>query len=155
MRRLLNIGAPVQIATAGGRVDPPDTVHEVLRKVVDLMARGHAVALVAENQVVTTQRAADIPGMRAPSSSNCSNPARWDITGWGISGVYLRDVLAFARKRDEDRQAALDQLTRDAFEAGLYDRNAFPEKWPGPVTEGSPVVLDSCAAGPARPSPRS
>lgn len=41
--------------------------------------------------------------------------------------VYLRDVLEFARKRDEERQAALDRLSRQAFEAGLYDRNVMPE----------------------------
>ena len=40
--------------------------------------------------------------------------------------VYLRDVLEFARKRDEERQAALDRLSRQAFEAGLYDRNVMP-----------------------------
>jgi hypothetical protein len=41
--------------------------------------------------------------------------------------VYLRDVLEFSRKRDKERLAALDLLARDAFEAGLYERNAFPE----------------------------
>jgi hypothetical protein len=28
---------------------------------------------------------------------------------------------------DEDRLAALDRLSRQAFEAGLYDRNEMPE----------------------------
>jgi hypothetical protein len=39
----------------------------------------------------------------------------------------LRDVLAFAKKRDEERLAALDRLAHDAFEAGMYERNVFPE----------------------------
>jgi len=41
--------------------------------------------------------------------------------------IYLRDVLEFAKKRDEERLAALDRLSRDAFEAGLYDRNVLPK----------------------------
>ena len=41
--------------------------------------------------------------------------------------VYLRDVLEFAKKRDKQRLAALDLLASDALEAGLYDRNVFPE----------------------------
>jgi hypothetical protein len=41
--------------------------------------------------------------------------------------VYLRDVLAFAKKRDEERLAALDRLAHDAFETGMYERNVFPE----------------------------
>jgi excisionase family DNA binding protein len=40
--------------------------------------------------------------------------------------VYLHDVLAFAKKRDEERLAALDLIARDGFEAGLYERNAIP-----------------------------
>ena len=128
LNRLLSTGAPAQIATAGGRVDLPDAVQEVLRKVVDLMAHGHAVALVTENQVVTTQRAADILGMSRPFFIKLLESGAMGHHRVGNQRrVYLRDVLAFARKRDEDRQAALDQLTRDAFEAGLYDRNAFPE----------------------------
>jgi excisionase family DNA binding protein len=41
--------------------------------------------------------------------------------------VYLRDVLEFAKKRDAERLASLDRLSRDAFEAGLYERNVLPE----------------------------
>lgn len=41
--------------------------------------------------------------------------------------VYLRDVLEFAKKRDKERLAALDRLSRDAFEAGLYDLNVLPK----------------------------
>jgi hypothetical protein len=41
--------------------------------------------------------------------------------------ICLRDVLKFAMKRDKERLSALDLLTRDAFEAGLYERNVFPE----------------------------
>jgi hypothetical protein len=41
--------------------------------------------------------------------------------------VYLRDVLKFAKKRDEERLASLDRLSRDAFEAGLYERSVFPK----------------------------
>jgi len=38
---------------------------------------------------------------------------------------YLRDVPAFVKKRDQKRLATLDRLSRDAFEAGLYERNVF------------------------------
>ncbi len=39
----------------------------------------------------------------------------------------LRDVLEFARKSEKERLASLNRLARDAFEAGLYERNAIPE----------------------------
>ena len=40
--------------------------------------------------------------------------------------MNMRDVLAFGARREADRQAALDELTRQAFESGLYDRNVLP-----------------------------
>jgi excisionase family DNA binding protein len=75
-----------------------------------------------------TQRAADMLGM--------SRPFFIKQLGSGLMAhhrvgnqrrVYLRDVLEFAKKRDKERLAALDLLTRDAFEAGLYERNVLPE----------------------------
>lgn len=31
------------------------------------------------------------------------------------------------QRRDEERRAALDRLSRTAMETGLYDRNEFPD----------------------------
>jgi excisionase family DNA binding protein len=92
------------------------------------MSHGQTITLVPDNQVITTQRAADILGMSRPffikqlegglmAHHRVGNQRR----------IYLRDVLEFAKKRDKERLSALDLLARDAFEAGLYERNTFPE----------------------------
>jgi hypothetical protein len=39
----------------------------------------------------------------------------------------LRDVLESAHNRERERQVALDRLSRNAFESGLYQKNKFPE----------------------------
>jgi hypothetical protein len=41
--------------------------------------------------------------------------------------IYLKDLLAYQKRRDVERKAALDRIARDAFESGLYDRTAIPE----------------------------
>src|ERR1700684_4734158 len=61
-----NGGNAALVSSAGERIDLPNTVYEILRKVVTLMAHGQAVTLVPDNQAVTTQRAADILGMSRP-----------------------------------------------------------------------------------------
>jgi len=92
------------------------------------MSHGQTITLVPDNQVITTQRAADILGMSRPffikqlegglmAHHRVGNQRR----------IYLRDVLEFAKKRDKERLSALDLLAHDAFEAGLYERNAFQE----------------------------
>jgi excisionase family DNA binding protein len=128
LEKLLRRGVPALISPAGERIELPGTVVEVLRTAVGFMSHGQTVTLIPDNQAITTQRAADILGMSRPffikrlesglmAHHRIGNQRR----------VYLRDVLEFAKKRDKERLAALDILARDAFEAGLYERNVFPE----------------------------
>ena len=128
LERALLRGVPALVTSAGERIEIPGTVFEVLRTAVGFMSHGQAVTLVPDNQAITTQRAADILGMSRPffikqlegglmAHHRVGNQRR----------IYLRDVLEFAKKRDKERLSALDLLTRDAFESGLYERNVFPE----------------------------
>jgi excisionase family DNA binding protein len=78
--------------------------------------------------MVTTQQAADIMGVSRPFFIKLLESGVMAHHRVGNQRrVSLRDVQEFARKRDEARLAALDRLTQDAFEAGLYERNVFPE----------------------------
>jgi excisionase family DNA binding protein len=92
------------------------------------MSQGQAITLVPDNQVVTTQRAADTLGMSRPFFVKLLETGVMAHHRVGNQRrVYLRDVLKFAKKRDKERLASLDRLSRDAFEAGLYERNVFPK----------------------------
>ena len=125
---MLNRGNAALVSSVGERIDLPNTVYEILRKVVTFMAHGQAVTLVPDNQAVTTQRAADILGMSRPFFVKSLETGVMPFHRVGNQRrVYLRDVLSYAQKRDEERHAALDRLSRAAVEAGLYDRNRFPE----------------------------
>jgi len=128
VERLLNRGVPALINPSGERIELPKTVFEVLRTAVKFMSHGQAVTLVPENQVVTTQRAAEILGMSRPFFIKLLDSGAMVHHRVGNQRrIYLRDVLEYGRKRDRDRLAALDRLVRDAYEAGLYERNAMPE----------------------------
>jgi excisionase family DNA binding protein len=128
LERALLQGVPAFVTVAGERVELPSTVFEVLRKVVGFMSHGQAITLVPDNQVVTTQRAADTLGMSRPHFIKLLESGTMAHHRVGNQRrVYLRDVLEFAKKRDTERLASLDRLSRDAFEAGLYERNVLPE----------------------------
>jgi len=128
LERALLQGVPAFVTVAGERVELPGTVFEVLRKVVGFMSHGQAITLVPDNQVVTTQRAADTLGMSRPHFIKLLEGGTMPHHRVGNQRrVYLRDVLEFAKKRDTERLASLDRLSRDAFVAGLYERNVLPE----------------------------
>lgn len=128
LHRLLRGAAPALISPAGERIELPGPVIEVLREAVGWMSLGQAVKLLPENKMVTTQQAADIMGVSRPFFIKLLESGVMAHHRVGNQRrVSLRDVQEFARKRDEARLAALDRLTQDAFEAGLYERNVFPE----------------------------
>ena len=122
--RMLHVGIPALVGPSGERLPVPPTVYALLRKVVEFMAEGKSVTLTPDNQVVTTQRAADLLGMSRPFFIKLLETGAMAHHRVGNQRrVYLHDVLEYSRKRDEEREAALDRLSRQAFEAGLYDRN--------------------------------
>ena len=128
LEAVLSRGNAALVSSAGEPIELPNTVYKILKKVVTLMAHGQAVTLVPDNQAVTTQRAADILGVSRPFFVKLLETGAMGYHRVGNQRrVYLRDVLAYAQKRDDERQAALDRLSRAAVEAGLYDRNKFPE----------------------------
>src|SRR5580692_3499363 len=125
---LLRSGVPALVSPGGERIELPGTVFEVLRTAVGFMSHGQAIALVPDNQAITTQRAADTLGMSRPFFIKQLDGGLMAYHRVGNQRrVYLRDVLEFAKRRDTERLAALGQLSRDAFEAGLYDRNELPK----------------------------
>jgi excisionase family DNA binding protein len=124
----MRVSVPTLVTRSGEKVEMPGTVYQLLRKIVGYMALGQAVTLLPDKQVLTTQRAADILGV--------SRPFLVKLLDTGVMAhhrvgnqrrVYLRDVLQYAKKRDEQRRVALDRLARDAYEEGLYERNVSPE----------------------------
>ncbi len=82
----------------------------------------------SEFETVSIERAAEALGV-APTYflKLLRTGAVASHTAGGRVQVYLRDVLTFARKRDDERRAALGRLSRAAIDLGLYDRNGFPE----------------------------
>jgi excisionase family DNA binding protein len=128
LEHLLERGIPSLVTSTGEKVKLPTTIYEVLKRVVELMADGKAVTVIPDNQVVTTQRAADILGMSRPFFIKLLETGAMAHHRIGNQRrVYLRDVLQYAHKREQERQAALNRLSRHAVETGLYEKNKFPE----------------------------
>lgn len=128
LEHLLEGGVPSLVASSGEKIKLPGTVYQVLKRAVELMAAGKAVTLIPDNQAITTQRAAGILGMSRPFFIKLLETGVMAHHRVGNQRrVYLRDVLQYAHKREQERQAALNRLSRHALETGLYEKSRFPE----------------------------
>lgn len=128
LEKQLGPHAPALIGPGGEKLVLPTKLYELFRRAIQLMARGQAVTLVPDNQVLTTQRAANLLGMSRPFFVKLLESQEIPFHRVGNQRrVYLRDVIEYGRKRDENRARALDRLTQHALEIGLYDQNVTPE----------------------------
>jgi excisionase family DNA binding protein len=128
LNRLLRAGVPALVGAAGERLELPDSVYQLLKDIVRNMQLGRAVVLVPENQQLTTQRAADVLGVSRPHLIKLLESGELPYHKVGSHRrIYLKDVIAYQKRRDAERKAALNRMAREAFEAGLYDRTGIPE----------------------------
>jgi excisionase family DNA binding protein len=112
----------VTVGDTGRTFELPDAAARLLRDIVHALARGRAVSLHSVGDVLTTQEAADLLNVSRPYVVKILErgdiPFEWVGTH---RRVRLEDLLAYRRRRDAERRAALDRLTQISQELGLYD----------------------------------
>ncbi len=109
----------------GEQVLLPGEVYRVLRQVVDVMRRGMATFIAPQGLLLTTQEAADFLGVSRPTLVRLleagaivfEQPNRH-------RRVRLQDLIEFQHRRRVERRDALNRMTEDASELGLYNESA-------------------------------
>jgi excisionase family DNA binding protein len=121
--QLLQQGSATLEGPQGERATLPAPLYRLLKDIVRGLEDGRSFVLMLQDQQLTTQRAAELLGMSRPYFIRLLDAGELPHRLVGRHRrVALRDVLAFAKRQTEMR-AALSQMSRDAFEAGLYDRH--------------------------------
>jgi excisionase family DNA binding protein len=135
IRELLN--GPAGVALLGENneaLELPDRLRAVLRDVVDAMHRGQAITLAPVGQRLTTQEAADLLGVSRPTLIKLLQAGKIPFETPGRHRrVRLADLLTYQAVRREEQRRALQDLTRDAQDTGLYD--AAPEQYEQALNE--------------------
>jgi excisionase family DNA binding protein len=107
---------------------PPQEVYRVLVEVVEAMREGKVITIVPRTQRLTTQKAADFLGISRPTLVKLLEDGKipYDQPG-RHRRILFTDLLAYQERQREDRRAALDRMTEDASEAGIY--GGIPEDY--------------------------
>jgi excisionase family DNA binding protein len=109
-------------------VEIPETVHGLLLQILDLMRQGKAISIVPVMQDLTTQQAAEMIGVSRPYFVKLLEAGALPFHLAGTHRrVYLRDLLAYKERRDQERHAAIERMADQAERAGIYDTVVLPE----------------------------
>lgn len=124
-RFLAHVTEPAALLGPDGQTVPlPMEAYQVLVKVVDSMRAGKAITVAPLDQRLTTQEAADFLGISRPTLVKLLEQGEisYERPGAGRHRrVRLDDVLGYQFRKRAERRAALDELTAQAADAGLYD----------------------------------
>ncbi len=120
-----HITAPAALLGPDGETVPlPLEAFNVLVEVAHAMRAGKAITVAPVDQSLTTQEAANFLGISRPTLVKLleSGEIAFERPAAGRHRrVRLQDVVAYQDRRRVQRRAALDELTREAAEAGLYE----------------------------------
>lgn len=106
----------------GEQVPLPAEVYRVLRQVVEVMRQGKATLVAPQGLLLTTQEAADFLGVSRPTLVKLLEDGAIPFEKPNRHRrVQLQDLVDFQARRRDERRAALNQLTEEASELGLYE----------------------------------
>lgn len=98
-----------------------EEVYRVLVEVVEAVREGKVITLVPRTQRLTTQEAADFLGISRPTMVKLLEDGMIPYEQPGRHRrILFTDLLAYTGRQHAERRAALDRMTEDASEAGIY-----------------------------------
>jgi excisionase family DNA binding protein len=113
--------AALLLGPDGERVPLPEEVYQVLTAVVEALREGKVITVVPQTQRLTTQEAADFLGISRPTLVKLLDRGKIPFEQPGRHRrILFSDLLSYVRQRREERTAALDRMTEEASEAGIY-----------------------------------
>jgi excisionase family DNA binding protein len=98
----------------------PSGAVAMLMEILEAMAAGRGVTLIPENAELTTVQAADVLNVSRPFLIKLLDENRLPHRKVGKHRrIRMEDVVAYRANIDLEREAVLDELAREAQEAGM------------------------------------
>lgn len=119
---------PVTVVTSGQPIAVPDEVVEAVVQVVTAMADGLAVVVLPLHRTLTTQRAANLLGLRRRDVIDLLDAGEIPHHQDGRHRrVELADLLAYATKRSEEQYAAINEMVEIGYESNQHILCSAPD----------------------------
>lgn len=113
---------PCLMAPDQAPLEFPEPLYLALRGAVHILRTGAAVAISPLQRRLSTTEAGDLLGVSRQYLTRLIDRGEIPCERTGKHRrLHLSDVLAYKRRRDDDRLAILNALTAEAAEMGGYD----------------------------------
>jgi excisionase family DNA binding protein len=112
-----------RITTEDGTVlELPQPVIDALAELLEAAAEGERALVLRSPEQLTTEQAAAVLGVSRPTVVRLVEAGKLPARMVGTHRrLALGDVLAYREATAAKRRTAIDEMTRDAEELGLYD----------------------------------
>jgi len=105
----------------GNKVEIPAALFQHFARIVRFMSQKQAVVMVPEEEAFTTQAAANYLGVSRQHLVDLLDKGEITFHRVGTHRrIRFRDILAYEKQRDQVRRDALNQLSDEVDDAGLY-----------------------------------
>ena len=114
--------APKLVGPYGEEIELPQSLFHVLRQLVHHLLQGRAVTVVPHNKELTTQEAADILNVSRPYLVKVLEQGAIPFIKIGTHRrIRFSDLMEYKKRRDNERQRGLAELTQLSQDLGLYE----------------------------------
>ena len=121
LERAHKAGCPAIVCADGESLPIPEPLYDLLIQALRQLERGRAVSIVATNQELTTQQAAETLNISRPFLIRLLDEKQLPYRMVGTHRrLALEDVLAYRQTRSKSRRKLLGELARDAQKSGTY-----------------------------------
>lgn len=110
------------VGPGGEEIELPASVFQILRNSIYHMIQGEAISIVPVNKELTTQEAADLLNVSRPYLVKLLEQGKIPFIKVGNHRrIKFNDLIAYKKRREEERRMALDEMAHISEDAGLYD----------------------------------
>jgi excisionase family DNA binding protein len=121
-RMLIHDGTAALVGPDNTRIDLPPTLYQVLRRIIEDMQQGKAVALMPVMEELSTQAAADMLGVSRQYLVNELESGKLKFHRAGTHRrIFFKDLCDYKEARERNRHEAIQRIAQQSEESGLYD----------------------------------
>lgn len=110
------------VGPKGEEIEIPEIVFNLLRRIVNYLARGKAISLIPVGMILTTQEAADLLNVSRPHLVKLVDEGKIPYKKVGTHRrIKLQDLMAYKANQDAEQRRLLAEMTQFSQEMGLYE----------------------------------